>query len=339
MAAPRRCAIRYPAVAAASVLVAAATAPFAASAAEFPPLGERAPLPRVREVLNAKSFAPADLEGKVVLYEVFRTASEACRGQVGTLDQLDAKYRERGLVVVAVTDEGRPLVERFIRETGAKHAILIEESDSVAAFGVTSFPSTFLIDADGRLAWAGHGADFEDRALRRLLGEVRVLPTLPGSLDSIRRSMEKKEFAAARRALESRIAAEGTPADEKQAAEKALRWIDTIAARMLDGAADARREGDGWTAAHALRRVAAQFRGLDSGDRAKAGLDDLMKDEALRREVEAGDAWERLEDRLPTLKPEQAAQSCRQFEQKWTGTRAARRASRTAEGFEKRGRR
>ena len=257
---------------------------------------------------------------------------------MGHLDEMDAKYRDKGLVVVAVTDEARGLVDKFIEQTGAKHTILIEGSDSATAYRINGFPSTFLIDANGKIAWAGNGAGFDDGLLQKLLGEVRLLPPLPKSLDSIRKSMEKKDFAGAKKALDAKVAAEGTPAEDKAAAENAIKWIETTAARMLDSAADARKDGDGWAAADSLRKVAAQFKGLESGDKAKAELDDLMKDKDLKREVEAGDAWEKFDERTKALKPDQAAQGCRQFAKKWEGTRAAKKAEAAAVGFERKAR-
>jgi hypothetical protein len=250
-----------------------------------------------------------------------------------------AKYAEQGLVVLAVTNEGRSLVDKFVETTGAKHTILIEESDSAAAYRINGFPSTFLIDANGKIAWAGNGAGFDDGLLKKLLGEVRLLPPMPKSLDSIRRQMEKKDFAGAKKALDAKLAAENTSADDRAAAQEASNWIEKTAARMLDSAADARKEGDGWAAAETLRKVAAQFKGLEAGDKAKASLDEIMKDKDLKREVEAGDAWAKLEERLGSLKPEQAAQGCRQFAKKWEGTRAAKKAEAAAPGYERKGKR
>ena len=254
---------------------------------------------------------------------------------MGHLDALDAKYRDRGLVVVAVTNEERGLVDKFVTKNSAKHRIVIEDGDSLVGYQSSVFPSTFLIDANGKVAWAGVGASFEPRLLERLLREVMLPPALPDSMESIRRSFEKKDYAAAKKALDAKVAAEGTPAGEKSAAEKALQWIETASARMLDSAADTRKEGDGWAAAETLREAAARFKGLESGDRAKAALDDLMRDKDLKREVEAGDAWEKFADRAKSLKPDQAAQGCRQFAKKWEGTRAATKAEAAASGFEK----
>ena len=109
---------------------------------------------------------------------------------MGHLDEMYAKYRDKGLVVLAVTDEGRGLVDKFIAETGAKHPILIESSDSATAYRINGFPSTFLIDADGKIAWAGNGAGFPPTLLDSLLEKVRLLPPLPKSLDAARKSIE-----------------------------------------------------------------------------------------------------------------------------------------------------
>jgi hypothetical protein len=62
--------VRFAPVAAIVVLAAAG---MAAGAGTFLPVGERAPLPTVKEVVNAKSFSTAQFDGKVVLYDIFRT--------------------------------------------------------------------------------------------------------------------------------------------------------------------------------------------------------------------------------------------------------------------------
>lgn len=36
-------------------------------------VGDRAPMPEAKESLNLADYAPKNLEGRVVLYEVFRT--------------------------------------------------------------------------------------------------------------------------------------------------------------------------------------------------------------------------------------------------------------------------
>ena len=44
-----------------------------AAAADFLPVGEKAPLPSVKEVVNARSYDAGELDGKVILYDIFRT--------------------------------------------------------------------------------------------------------------------------------------------------------------------------------------------------------------------------------------------------------------------------
>ena len=62
--------MKFAAPAAVATLAAAAVA---ASAADFLPVGEKAPLPTVKEVVNSKSFSTAEFDGKVVRFDIFRT--------------------------------------------------------------------------------------------------------------------------------------------------------------------------------------------------------------------------------------------------------------------------
>ena len=61
--------MKFATVAALVVLSAAGMA----AGAHFLPVGEKAPLPTVKEVVNARSYDAADLDGKVILYDIFRT--------------------------------------------------------------------------------------------------------------------------------------------------------------------------------------------------------------------------------------------------------------------------
>ncbi len=248
---------------------------------------------------------------------------------MGHLDELYSKYRDRGLVVLAVTNEGRGLVDKFVSDTKATHPILIEDGDSAATFGIQGFPTSFLIDANGKIAWTDDKGGLEAE-IERLLQDVRLVPALPRKFAAIQKSMEKGDFAGARKSLEGQIAGTGLSDEEKTAATEALKWIDDRGAGMLASADADGQRGDWYAASETLNKVIASFKGLEPAAKAKETLDGILKDKEKKREVDAGEVYEKSKEKARSMKPEQAAQMMRAVAKKYDGTKAAERALKDA---------
>lgn len=253
---------------------------------------------------------------------------------MGHLDELWAKYRDKGVVILAVTDEGKSLVDKFIKDTGSKHPIVIEESDSATAFGISGFPSSFLIDADGKIAWAGHPGSLQDSEIDKLLENAHPIPVLPKKLAGVQKGLEKGDYAGARKNLEGQLAGTGLDDADRKSADEAVKWIDARGAGMLASADADLKRGDAWAAAVTLRKASESFKGLETGTNADAQLKAILADKDRKREVDAGDVWEKTRDKLKAMKPDQAAAVCRQVQKKYEGTKAAEKARAMAEKYE-----
>ncbi|HEX8722572.1 MAG TPA: TlpA disulfide reductase family protein [Pyrinomonadaceae bacterium] len=107
----------------------------------------------------------ADLRGKVVLLDFWATWCVPCQVTIPKLNALHRKYKERGLVILGVTDfegnvQGRPasraeetaFLRRFKRERGIAYGFAVEgEAKGTAlGYGVFSIPTAVLIDRRGR---------------------------------------------------------------------------------------------------------------------------------------------------------------------------------------------
>lgn len=245
---------------------------------------------------------------------------------MGHLDELQAKYGDRGLVVLAVTNEGKGLVDKFVSDTGAKHPIVIEDGDSAGVYGIRGFPSSFLIDADGKIAWNGHPASVKEDLIERLLENVRLLPELPKGLSSVQKSMEKGDFASARKSLESSLEGGRLSDEERTAAEEAVAWIDARAGSLMASAEADGQRGDWFAVVQTLERVVESFKGLEPAEKAKEQLAEIRKDKDKRREIDAGEVYEKTRQKARSMKPEQAAQMFRMLAKKYDGTKAAEKA-------------
>lgn len=251
------------------------------------------------------------------------------------LDELQEKYGAKGLKVLAITNEGRSLVDKFVDETGAKsHGIVIEAGDSAQAFGIKGYPTSYLIAADGTIAAAGHPGEAQIEAA---LERVRLPPALPKALQSFEPALKKEKFAEVRGKVAKLVEAGALTADEdKTAAEELLKWIDWLAQSGLDGAKSAGEKGNWHEAAKLLEDTAKVFKGLPQALEADAQLKALMADKAKKDEVVA---WKKLEEakakqKEKDLKAKEALPLFKSIATKYENTKAGKQAEQIARRLE-----
>ncbi|MCB1790678.1 MAG: TlpA family protein disulfide reductase [Gammaproteobacteria bacterium] len=141
----------------------------AAVVAAPPPLGHA--LTEVAPPLAAADFALPDIDGenhalsdyrgRVVMLNFWATWCPPCRREMPSMQRLYDKYRERGLVVVAVNQwEDPDLVFEFTGRLSVDPTfpILFDRESRVAEdYGVKGLPTTFLIDKDGQIRFRAIG--------------------------------------------------------------------------------------------------------------------------------------------------------------------------------------
>lgn len=138
-----------------------------AAAAERPPLegtfGENftllespVPAPEARlERLDGGTTSLAAHRGQVVLVNFWATWCAPCRREMPSLERLAADLAGEGLVVLGVSEDraSRERIAPFLEELGIRHMrIAIDPGGALAGkLGVSGLPSTFLVDARGRV--------------------------------------------------------------------------------------------------------------------------------------------------------------------------------------------
>lgn len=251
------------------------------------------------------------------------------------LDELQEKYGAKGLKVLAITNEGRDLVDKFIEETGAKaHGIVIEEGDSANAFEIKGFPTAYLIAPDGKIVAAGHPSEAQIEAA---LASVRLAPELPPALKSLDAPLKKEKYAEARGKLQKLIEGGTLPTDDdKKAATDLLAWIDWMAQSGLDQAKALGEKGSWYEASLALEETAKTFKGLPQAVEADTQLKAMLADKAKKDEITAMkrliDARAKVKEQ--DLKPKEALPLYRAIAKKYEDTKAGRTAKKLADELE-----
>jgi len=102
---------------------------------------------------------PDDLKGKVVLLDFWASWCEPCKASFPVMEELQKHYGARGLVVLAINvDEKRADMEEFLKKNNVTFAVMRDAAQKlVAQAGISTMPSSFLIDTEGRVRFIHSG--------------------------------------------------------------------------------------------------------------------------------------------------------------------------------------
>ncbi len=111
--------------------------------------------------LQGRPATLADFTGRVVVLNFWATWCAPCLREMPSLDRLQAALGEEGLVVLAVSLDrrGKEVVQPFLKKNDlARLAVFLDPRGALSsAFGLLGLPTTYLIDAEGRLVGAIQG--------------------------------------------------------------------------------------------------------------------------------------------------------------------------------------
>ena len=103
--------------------------------------------------LDGRTYTLAGLRGKIVLLNFWATWCPPCRKEMPDMEKLYRRFENKGLVVLAISDEARETVAPFIAKQKYTFPILLDPDRKVHdAFQVEGIPQSFLFDRSGRLA-------------------------------------------------------------------------------------------------------------------------------------------------------------------------------------------
>jgi cytochrome c biogenesis protein CcmG/thiol:disulfide interchange protein DsbE len=144
-------------------------------------VGRPAPPFHLNALAGAKgTVSLQSLRGKVVLIDFWGTFCEPCKRSFPRLQELNAKYAESGLEIVAISEdevEDRDKVPAFAQTYGASFVVGWDEDRAIAkAYKPETMPSSYIVDKKGfvRFAHLGYhdGEEVEDeREIKDLLAK------------------------------------------------------------------------------------------------------------------------------------------------------------------------
>jgi thiol-disulfide isomerase/thioredoxin len=117
----------------------------------------------------------SDFQGKPVLIHFFATWCPPCMAEFPTVQEIEADYREKGLVVLSISlDNNEGQLRSFLEKKGVSWPVLYSgkgwRDDNASKAGVRGIPRIALVDDKGVVVADGlRGGDIED-AVREHLG-------------------------------------------------------------------------------------------------------------------------------------------------------------------------
>jgi len=127
---------------------------------------------------DGEDVALADLRGTVVLINVWATWCEPCVAELPDLADLHRQLGERGFTVIGLNADvasKRLQVKRMVDAHDLPYSIWLDpKNQAQVAFAVRGYPTSILIDRQGKIRWRREGVI--------LPGDPELMPILEQAL-------------------------------------------------------------------------------------------------------------------------------------------------------------
>lgn len=102
---------------------------------------------------------PDVLEGKVVIVDFWASWCGPCAASFPAMEELHQRYKDEGLVIVAVSvDDKAEKMNDFLKKHTASFAVVRDaEKKLVTTADVSTMPTSFLIDRNGKVRFTHSG--------------------------------------------------------------------------------------------------------------------------------------------------------------------------------------
>ena len=125
-------------------------------------------------MLDGGTLSLSELKGKVVVMEFWATWCGPCRSSLPSLEVIYRRYKNRGMTILLINEgEEIPPVRAWLGKRFTAPVLLDRQTEVGSLYRVHGIPRLFVIDQEGRVAFAheGYGGGLE-RNLKLVLEEL-----------------------------------------------------------------------------------------------------------------------------------------------------------------------
>lgn len=250
--------------------------------------------------------------------------------QVGHLNELHAKYYDKGLRIVAISNESPGVVKsKLIDGAGAKYWVGVDPGGAMLrAFGGGGIPHAYLVDATGTIVANGSPTQLQFEPLLADAFDPALGRDLHPSLKALETLYEKGEVGAAWAGAAKAAAAGDEAARDAQFLRERAAAYAAWRKRLVEKALEAR---DFAAAMEELEALPKTFAGMEVATWAGAKAKELAADPVAAKEIAAAQALvkaraleAKAEGKAKKLGPARGAYKA--ILKKYPGTKAAEQA-------------
>jgi len=226
-------------------------------------------------------------------------------------------------VVLGVSNEPKKLVTETVQKTERKYAIAIVKGEKTDAFyGVKGYPSAYLVDARGRVVWAGHPGGLEEKTISDALAKAAVVGQLPDAYKDINKQLQKLELGKAWDAAGKALASKSGDKD----LERVRSEIEGALKKRMDQAKAAAAAQDFGEAVDLYEEVMTDFEGMPTVD-AKTPHDAILADPNAKDDLAAAAQMKKADAEVRKGEFEKAMAIWKGAAKKYAATKSGARAA------------
>jgi len=118
---------------------------------------------------------------KLLLIDFWATWCAPCREEFPHLNELSSRFRNRGLVVVGLTQESRAVAEAFLQRVDIQYTVGAAGAKPLQkALGIKALPYAIVVDDKNQIIWRGQASSLRAAEIEQLL-ERAASPLAPSS--------------------------------------------------------------------------------------------------------------------------------------------------------------
>lgn len=247
------------------------------------------------------------------------------------LNEIYETYKDKGLIVVGVSDETEDKLANYVDAHSPKYPI-VRAPGALNKYGGKYFPSVFTIAPDGKILSVPDERIPPESLIKKALESVVTLADLPDDarFSALRSAYKKRHFAKVAEWFDN--AAQSKEFDDKLKAVIANQHerFKERAKSMLDEVTSLGNGPDYYAAQARLLEIRKDWKGMPAEKAAEAMLKRFSKDRKIKSEISALKRLARVQKRYDpasTVQRRKLKKALHEFAKRHEGTYAAQKAA------------
>ncbi len=222
------------------------------------------------------------------------------------MNQFHKEFKDRGLVVIGVTDESESKAKPYIERNKMQYPVAF--GGGAKEYKTRGIPHSWLVGPGGKIVWKGHPGGLNASIIEKHIEGARMGPkiSLPPQLVKSEKYLKVGQFGKAYKDLEKQAGRAKDPAVEK-AAREAMQKIAEFASVELSRVAQFKKEHKYSAGLQALQRGTVSFKGMTIAKEFEKELKAWKKDKSIQAEMAGGAMLDEAKDLVKRGQYEKAA--------------------------------